>query len=281
MAQLLLATVNGQLVRLDTENPEPRAVFSTHEKNALMGISLVDQIIYTASLDRLYKLKADDYSILKRTRRYLRSPDFHQMNSYDGLLFVTATTLNQIWIYDDELKIKRKLRIPPPNPEKRAKYKKNYNHINTIIKHEEKFYVNLNWLTNVQYGESGVMVLNEDFTEERKFSFGWESHDFMIVDGSMMVICSTSSREKQVIHERRSGLMVDGKLVWEHDPDESFCKGLCLDESYIYMCGGKIARRKKREQTLGVIYVLNRSDYSLAKKIEHPELRGIRGAVIL
>ena len=50
--------------------------------------------------------------------------------------------------------------IQPPMPEKKVRYQKNYNHINNIIRHEGKFYVNLNWLTkcNTQPAEQLSLI---------------------------------------------------------------------------------------------------------------------------
>lgn len=83
------------------------------------------------------------------------------------------------------------------------------------------------------------------------------------------------------MHPNQSGLMVDGNLVWDHDPDESFCKGLCYDEKHIFICGGKKAKRARRKHTAGIIYVLDRNTYELVKTIEHEKIRGLRGALVI
>jgi hypothetical protein len=280
MAHLLLATVNGQLMEMDTEHPDPRTVFATHQDNALMGLCQSGEHIYVAGLDRLYRLSEKNYTLQCRTRRYRRSPDFHQMNFYEGKLYTTATTRNQIWIYDKDLTRIRKVTIPPPDPERKIRYKKNYNHINAIVLRQNRFYINLNWL-HKQYGDSGVLVTDRDFQEIEKFPFAWESHDFLFDGEKTPAICSTSSGDKQIRHPKRSGLMVEGELVWEHDPGESFCKGLCFDEQSIYVCGGRKAARSKRKNTAGIIYILDRNSFRLKKTIEHPKLKGIRGALVL
>ena len=122
---------------------------------------------------------------------------------------------------------------------------------------------------------------NSYFNELEKFPFAWESHDFQFVDGKMMAICSTSGKDKLISHPNLSGLMVEGELVWEHDPDESFCKAFCVDEQYIYFCGGMKATRKKRKDTAGIIYLIDRNTYKLKRKIVKEGLRGIRGALLL
>jgi hypothetical protein len=281
LALLLLATVNGQVLSFDTDSLEQQVLFSTSEEEALMGICRNEDILYVASLSRVYKLSTRDFSLLKRTRAYFPSPDFHQMNIYNGKLYTTATKRNQIWIYNEELVRTRRIKIPPPRPYKRVRYKHNYNHINNIVRHQGAYYINLNWLTDEQYADSGVLKTDERFKTLDKFKFAWESHDFQFVDGKMMAICSTSGRDKHIRHPNTSGLMVDGKLVWEHDPDESFCKSFCYDERYIYFCGGMKATREKRKDTAGIIYLIDKRTYQLKRKIIQEGLRGIRGVLLM
>ena len=246
-----------------------------------MGLCQDGEMLFVASQSRLFSLNMADFSLSKRTRKYVPSPGLHQMNAYDGKLYATATKRNQIWIFDRQLNRIGKIRITPPLPHKKTRYKKNYNHINNIVRHEGAFFLNLNWLTEKQYAESGVLVCDNDFRELDKFEFAWESHDFQFIDGKMMAICSTSGGDKKILHPGRSGLMVDGKLKWEHDPDESFCKALCHDAEHIYICGGMKAERAKRKDTAGVIYVVDKKDYGLIRKIKQDGLLGIRGALLL
>ena len=280
MAVLLLVTVNGQVVRFNTESLEHEVVFQSLENDPLMGICQNDEFLFVASLKRLYKISRKKGSLVSRTRSFIPSPGFHQMNLYDGRIYTTATRRNQIWIYNENLQRIKKIKVAPPNPKKRVKYKLNYNHINNIIRHQGCFYINLNWLTDEQYGYSGVHKTDANFNELEKFKFAWESHDFQFVDGKMMAICSTSGKDKNVRHPNASGLMVDGKLVWEHNPDESFCKALSYDDQHIFFCGGQKASREKRKNTPGVIYVIDRSTFKLVKKITDNQLLGVRGAIL-
>jgi len=280
VALLLLATVNGQVVWLNTETQEYQVVFQSSEDEPMMGICQHEDLLFVASLSRLYKIRRSDFSLLKKTRLFIPSPDFHQMNFYDGRLYTTATKKNQIWIYNKNLKRKQKIKVQPPNPDRRVKYKLNYNHINSIVKYQGAFYINLNWLNHKQYAESGVLKTDENFNEIEKFPFAWESHDFQFAEDEMMAICSTSGKDKKILHPHSSGLMVEGKLVWEHNPDESFCKALCHDDRHIFFCGGQKAAREKRKNTPGVIYVIDRSTFKLVKKITADELKGVRGAIL-
>lgn len=280
MALLLLATVNGQIAKFNTETLKHEVVFQSSDDEPLMGISQHEEMLFVASLNRVFRLNRRDFSLQKKTRRYIQAPGFHQMNYYKGKLYTTATTKNQIWVYDQDLRREQKINIQPPNPGKRVKYKKNYNHINNIVLHENTFYINLNWLSNRQFSESGVLKMDMQFKEIGKFEYAWESHDFQFADGKMIAICSTSSRDKKILHPFTSGLMVEGRLAWEHNPDESFCKALCFDKRYFYFCGGKKALRNMRKDTEGIIYVIDRNTYELVKKVTDPQLKGIKGALI-
>ncbi|MCD4711008.1 MAG: hypothetical protein K8R52_09185 [Bacteroidales bacterium] len=281
MALLLLATVNGQVVRFNTETLEHEVVFQSSEDEPLMGICQHEDVLFVASLSRVYKIRRSDFSLEKKTRLYIPSPDFHQMNFYNGRLYTTATKKNQIWTYNKNLQRTGKIVVKPPVPNRRVKYKKNYNHINSIVKYQGAFYINLNWLTDEQYAESGVLKTNEKFDEIEKFKFAWESHDFQFADGKMMAICSTSGKDKTILHPNTSGLMVEGELVWKHDPDESFCKALCHDDQYIFFCGGKKATREKRKNTPGIIYLIDKKGYKLVKKITNDQIMGVRGAILI
>lgn len=280
MALLLLATVNGQVVHFNTETQEYHVVFQSSENGPLMGICQQEDMLFVASLNRVYKIRRSDFSLLKKTRLYIPSPGFHQMNYYNERLYTTATKKNQIWIYDKDLKRKQKIKVQPPYPDRRVKYKLNYNHINNIVKYQGAFFINLNWLNHKQYGESGVLKTDEKFNVIEKFAYAWESHDFQFVEDKMMAICSSSSKDKKILHPNTSGLMVDGELVWEHNPDESFCKALCHDDQHIFFCGGQKATREKRKNTPGVIYVIDRSTFKLVKKITDNQLLGVRGVIL-
>jgi hypothetical protein len=74
--------------------------------------------------------------------------------------------------------------------------------------------------------------------------------------------------------------MVEGELVFEHDSDEAFCKGLCYDEHFIYLCGGRKMERRHRKKSSSILYILNRSDYSLARKFESADIKAVKGAIL-
>lgn len=279
MSPLLLATEGGQVVAFDPASGQHRCVFHSSDDEAMMGIAIAGPHLYVASLSRLYKLRLADFFLVTSTLLYDPTPDFHQMQCYDGLLYVTATKTNQIWIFDEDLTLTRVHQVPPPDPKKPVKYKKNYNHLNNIIREDDRFYIGLNWLTTTQYASSGVLVTDADLMKIERLEFGCETPDFQFLDGKKIAIGATSSKGNQVRHPYRSGLMVEGELRFEHDAAEAFCKGLCHDEDYLYLCEERKMERRHRWNSSSTIYILNRADYSLARTFESDEIKAIKGAI--
>lgn len=280
MSPLLLATEGGQVVAFDPATKEHRRVFHSSDDEAMMGIEAVGDHLYVASLSRVYKLALGEFSKLAETRLYDPTPDFHQMSFHDGRLYATATKLNEIWLFDEDLRLERVHPVVPPDPARKVEYKKNYNHLNHIVHHEGRFYISLNWLTTTQYANSGILVADADLEEIERFEFGWEIHDFQFIDGKKVAICATSSKGKRVKHAYRSGLMVEGELVFEHDAEEAFCKGLCHDDEFLYLCGGRKQERRQRKHSSSIIYILRRSDYSLVETFESAEIKAVKGAIV-
>lgn len=269
------------MVAFDTATRQHRCVFHSSDDEAMMGIEAVGPRLYVASLSRLYQLDLSDFSKIAQTRLYDPTPDFHQMSYCEGFLHVTATKVNQIWVFDETLSLARIHQIAPPDPRRKVEYKKNYNHLNHIVREGDRLYISLNWLTTTQYARSGVLVTDLDLEEIERFEYGWEIHDFQFLDGKRVAICCTSSKGKRVRHPYRSGLMVEGELVFEHDAEEAFCKGLCYDDEHIYVCGGRKRERRYRKQSSSIIYILRRSDYALVDTYESSEIKAIKGAIRL
>ncbi len=278
---LLLATEAGELVRFDPATQQHEVLFKSSVKDAFMGIAGHAGFLFLASLNKLYKLDCQSWQPVVETSAYSPSPDFHQMQVYDNRLYTTITKRNQIWVYDMHLNLLTTHAIVPPFPDKKVAYKKNYNHINNIIRHAGKFYVNLNWFTSTPYAGSGVAVLDEQFQLLEKFAFGWESHDFQFIGNNRVALVASSSKRKKIMHPYKAGLMVDNELVFTHDPDYAFCKGLAYDDRYIYLCGGRKKSRLLRRSANGVIYILDRHDYHLIEMFESSQINAIKGCLLL
>jgi len=166
-------------------------------------------------------------------------------------------------------------KIAPPVVGRGVRYRDNYNHLNNVVCHEGKFYVCLNWLTNKQFGSSGVAVLDSNWEELERFEYGWEAHAFQFVDGRKYALCGSSDRIKPVNHPCRAGLMVEGELVFEHETDV-FCKDLLLTHDRIYIVGGGVGNRESRGKRDGHLYILSR-DFDLLYEINFARSGGFCG----
>lgn len=276
-SKLVLTTEAGKLQTWD--NGKVETLFHQKEMGGAMGLILTKSYYIVNTPSFLYKIDRTNNKILKKSNKI--NGQFHHMNIYGDRIYVSGTQTNSIYIFDKELKHIKTHKIPPPAKKKPVAYKTNYNHINTIIKYGGKFYINLNWFTSTQYGMSGVAVFDKQFKELERFQMGWESHDFQFIDEKPIVICATSKPNKNINHPKQSGIMLDGKLIWEHDSTESFCKGLTWDNKYYYLCGGAKADRKQRGFSKGIIYIIDRQTNELVEKITHPDIYNIKGCRIL
>ena len=219
----------------------------------LMGLVRHNGRLFVGAKTRIYGMGKDGI----QSDCFSPRPDFHQMDVFDGCLYTTCTAINEVWKFNMNLDLLAKHKVDPPIKERPVGYKVNYNHLNNIFRHEGRYYVCLNWLTEKQYGPSGVAVLDEDMNELERFEYGWELHAFCIIGGSRFAICGSSGGHAKVNHPHRSGLMVDGSFAFEHDP-VVFCKDFCMDEGHIYIVGGDSSEREMRHKAHGTLYVLDR-----------------------
>lgn len=72
--------------------------------------------------------------------------------------------------------------------------------------------------------------------------------------------------------------MVDGEIVFEHSPDEFFCKDFSVDDNYIYIVGGSVNTREQRGKGDGIVFVLDKN-YSLLEKKTAPDFGGFCGCL--
>lgn len=223
-------------------------------KESMMGLAWRGDTLYAGAKSKIYTVRQGKEMSCKQ---FDARPDFHRCSFYGDVLYMTCTANNQIWELSPELEILKRHVVAPPLGGKPC-YKTNYNHVNNVFKHEGKFYVCLNWLTNKQHGPSGVAVFDEDWNELERFEYGWELHAFQFVSGRKYAICGSSDRIKPVNHPKRAGLMVDGELVWEHETDV-FSKDMLVTEDRIYIVGGGVGVRSSRGKRDGHLYVLNRN----------------------
>lgn len=263
--------IAGEGGKLYSYNGKLHTIFTDPKVETLMGLDKTDDYLYVAAKSRIFKMGGKTFDNVRRV-------DFHQITIIEGCLYATCTSINEVWKFDLDLNLLRRYKISPPNPTLPVQYKENYNHLNNIIYHGDKFYICLNWLTNKQYGLSGIAVLNNNFEEVERFELGWESHNFSIINDKQYVLCGSSGFIKKVNHPHISGLMVDGKIVFNHNPDEFFCKDFSVDENNIYIVGGSVKKRGYRNSADGVLFVLDRQ-YNLKYEKIFGESGGFCGCI--
>ena len=74
--------------------------------------------------------------------------------------------------------------------------------------------------------------------------------------------------------------MINNELMFEHNPNESFCKALAWDNKYFYLCGGAKAKRNDRFYSKGIIYVINKETFELVEKLDNLGVSNIKGCRI-
>lgn len=189
------------------------------------------------------------------------------MNIVRGKLFIAATSRNEVWEFDEDLNLTRRIPIQP--------HRHDYHHLNNVFWDGQAFYVCLNRYGK-PYGYGGYAKFTWEWEEIERGTLGWESHALAIVDGRKWNLVASSGSAKQIFHPHKAGLMVDGKLVFEHDPDQVFCKDLSIDSEHIYMVGGQVCLREDRKNADGIVFMLNRQ-YQLMKEFRIPRIGGICG----
>jgi len=268
----IIASEGGNLYSFNEESGNIQLIFHTDEY--LMGIAQQDNIFYVSGSQRLYKI---DNGSVYCTKHFTPFVNFHHINIYENKIYVTATLVNQIWVFDLDLNIIEKIRISPPDPRRKVKAGKNYNHINGIFLHKDKFYACLNWLDK-QWGYSGVAEFDSKFKELKRYKYGWQSHALQIINENLVTLCATTPG-KVISHPGRSGLFVDGQLVFEHSTDV-LCKDFAYNNKNYILAGGQAANRSQRKTATGHIYILDKN-FKLVKELIFPSTGGFKGALTL
>jgi len=278
---IFLAAEGGALYRYNLTTATLTLVFKDEKNETLMGLEKKDDILYLGGKTRLFKFKMNnELTMLKTFTSPKGHTSFHQIMIIDDYLYVTVTHRNEVWKFDLDLSLCKVFKIAPPNSSSPVQYGKNYNHLNNIFYDGDNFYVCLNWLTQKQYGPSGVAVLDSEMKEVRRFEHGWETHNYLIFEDKEYVLCGSSGAIKKVNHPHKGGLMVDGKLVFEYDPNRVFCKDFSIDKDHIYIVGGSIKERGQRDVSDGVLFILDRNFEFEVEKV-YPESGGLCGCLLV
>lgn len=245
-------------------------LFSDNQSEVLMGLCMFDGFLYVGAKTKIYKFKIHSYNNLSKVKVFNAPgpyPAFHQLVYNGGFIYITCTNTNEIWKLTIDLELKKRFVIPPPLKDKPIGYKTNYNHLNNLFFDGDIAYVCLNWLTTTQFGPSGVSVVESDtFKEIDRFKYGWEAHNFCKINRDSYVLCGSSGSIKKVHHAHKAGLMVNGGLVFEHNPSKFFCKDFSMDDDRIYLVGGEVCDRRFRPMANGKLYILNKNFEILVSK---------------
>ena len=270
---MFVTTQAGTVLEIDLEENKVLSKWDSKENRNILGIQRIDNILYVCTQSKLYKLELPSYKKLKRKR--FRDNSFHHIMIRDGFIYLTSTAKNAIIRVNMKFRKKKIFYIDPPIKDEPVIWKKNYNHLNNICYYKGKYYIDLNWLTTTQFSDSGVAVLNEDFEEIDRFKFGWQTHCFCWIEDKKHALCATTNKE-EAQHPLKSGLMVEGDLVFDHGLDY-YSKYFLKDENHYYIFAGETGKREDRGKHDGIVFILD-NDYNLVKKHEFPKTGGFSGA---
>ena len=259
------------MYHLDMRTGQLTKAFQQPERETMMGLVRRGDVLYVGGKNFIHAMKIEGRTLVEvyRSQNFqVSQPMFHQMDIVQDRLYVAATGTNEVYEFDLDLKLVEKHLVMPPQPDKPVVYKGNYNHINNVFHYKDRFYVCCNWYTQHQHGLSGVVVFDEIWREQRRFNYGWETHGFCVLQGKKHCLFGSPAKKsgKSINHPHAAGLMVDGEPVFEHDPDECFCKALAFDGGYYYLAGGGLAERAERRFVDGYIFVLD-SGYNELHKL--------------
>ena len=279
--KILIGNMNSKIYAYDIDT-QKLSTYCDTEGNGMMGLARDGEHLFVSSREMVMRQKypfdkSDDALCMKFPNE---SPQFHQMMIHHGEIYLTCTLLNEIWVFSNELKLLGKRTIRPPNAHKPVELKVNYNHLNSICFHKDRFYVGLNWLTLEQYGKSGVCVLDTKLRELRRFPYSWEMHGFTFVDGKQYALCASSKLAGRVMgHPLVAGLIVEDEVVFEHSTDV-FCKAFVVSDDHIYLLGGDVAQRDERKNACGFIYILDRT-FNLLDTLKFEDTGQFCGGLLL
>lgn len=269
---LYIASREGKIYYYDWQKDNLSVAFDAPVPETMMGLCRKDDTLWIGGSSYLYKTKVSGGKIQHNAKDIAnfsaRDTRFHQMNMRDNRIFVSVTGENAVYVFSEDLILVDEVKVSPPNRLENFSYGSNYNHINNVFPYQKRLYVNLNWMTTRQHGYSGVAVLDESLKEIDRFQYGWESHNFCIVDGQKVCLCGSSAPtlNRPIHHPHQTGLMVGGELVWEHPPEQCFCRALVIDDDHIYIGGEGLSHREGRNDQDGFIFILDREYNQIEEK---------------
>ncbi len=270
---MYVTTQAGFVLQIDLENEIILSKWDSQENKNILGIKRLNDILFVCTQSKLYKLALPHYKVLKK--KNFGDNSFHHILVKDNLIYLTSTSRNAIIIMNMKFRKIKVIKINPPIATKPVTWKKNYNHLNNIFYYKGKYYVDLNWLTTIQYSYSGVAVLDENYNELDRFTYGWESHCFCFINDKKHALCGTSN-PSEAKHPKQSGLMVESEIVFDHSL-KYYSKYFLKDEKNYYIFAGKTSERRNRAAQEGIIIDID-NNYNLIKIHSFPRTGGFSGA---
>jgi len=289
---LYVATESGKVLLVDLSDKSYEIVFEDPTERTMMGLVIKDRTLYLGGHFFLGSAEINGFEhsnfrvftyynelvhgaafrILNRL--HLESlaltyadPAFHHMNIYNDRIYATATGRNEVWEIDLSFRRKRAIPIMP--------HRFDFNHINNIFCDGEHYYVCLLRFVE-RFGYGGYVKFDRNWTEVDRQELGWEVHAFCVINGDQYNLCASAGSRQEIKHPHNAGLMVNGKLIFEHDPDVYYCKDFSMDDEHIYIVGGEVSAHNARKKANAVIFVLDKA-YKVVDTIQFQGIGGFSG----
>lgn len=290
--ELYVATESGKVLTLNLNDFTYTEVFQDPSGKTMMGLVIRHGKLYFGGHTFIGFADINDHSYTNfYTRNFYRQfveglkfrllnkltlkeaairygdPAFHRMNIYNNRLYVAATGCNEVWEMDLELNLNRRIVIQP--------HICDYNHLNNVFFDGKYYYVGLMRYCR-RFGYAGYAKFDCNWIEIERRQLGWEAHSLCVIGGDLYNLCSSGGSRHRVYHPHRAGIMINGALVFEHDPDKYYCKDFAIDDDYIYIVGGEVSTRGERKKADAVLFILD-TDYKLLNEIQFKNTGGFSG----
>ncbi len=231
-------------------------------KGEFYGLACLDDSVYLfqrlANKGRLLEFVRDknvgfnEYHIFMNRQ----SPGCHQIDIYQGILYVCDTYNNRILKIDPYTKTHLDTFYPLGRLEN-GRNSINYGHINSIFLEDNKVFLVCHNHTRTTNRNSQVLVLDHNFSIKETINTSCDSAHNVIPYNNSFIICDSIN----------GSLKLGDKIVFEA---KCFTRGVCVTEDYILLGGSEYAERSKRENTEGYLFVLNKSNFKLINKTNFP-----------
>jgi gamma-glutamylcyclotransferase (GGCT)/AIG2-like uncharacterized protein YtfP len=178
--------------------------------------------------------------------------ELHQIDTWDGHLYVTDTAHNRVLEYRIGPSGISYVRAHYPRGTlSEGKKSDNYAHINSVFQHEGCTYLMYHNHTQYTGRTSQVAVLDDNWRTIRIMNTEADSAHNVFWDGEGIVYCDS----------KNGRLMRNSKVLLEK---EIYLRGLAVTNSSWLLGGSEFAKRNERDSTTGYVY---QYDKNVTKKI--------------